>query len=63
MDQATQITLLIFVVIISAPILLFTLWPRRIYRCTKCGFETYSYEESVGHSAMENSHAIERIES
>jgi hypothetical protein len=40
----------------------FFLWlasPRRpIYRCQRCGFETYSKEESAGHATLENSHKI-----
>lgn len=27
-----------------------------LYRCDKCGFETYSAEEAAGHDKLENAH-------
>jgi hypothetical protein len=31
---------------------------RHLYRCQKCGFETYSEAEASGHEKLENAHKV-----
>jgi hypothetical protein len=55
MDVAT-LEIIVFLAICALPILLLTMPRRTLYRCQKCGHETYSHAEASGHLLLENSH-------
>lgn len=48
-----------FVVVVYCLYLLFSgPLDRKPYRCSKCGFETYSEIEATGHEKLENAHKV-----
>jgi len=52
-------SLIIAIVVIALIFWLLTSRPNmKVYHCQKCGFETTSQLEAVGHEKLENSHKL-----
>lgn len=58
MEQATIYTIGFMVLVYCLYLLLSGPLDRRPYRCSKCGFETYSELEATGHEKAENAHKV-----